>query len=193
MTSYRARSYTPPRVQAAQALVRQFGFTKSSLPEVGRLLAVLTASLSHGRIAEIGTGCGVGTAWLASALHTNATLVTVDTNADFVHAVRHIFADDLRVQVLHGDWRELTAYRPFQLLFADGGQVKAEHPDAVIDLVALGGMVVLDDLTAEEYWPVAWKGQVDLTRQFWLNTSRVVATEIRVTDRHVVIVATRIQ
>lgn len=193
MTTYHARSYIPPQVHHAQSIAQQFAFTKSSLPEVGRLLAVLTAALPHGRIAEIGTGCGVGTAWMASSLHTDATVVTIDTNADYVNAVRHLFADDPRIQVLHGDWRELRAYAPVQLLFADGGHVKAEHPDAVIDLVARGGLVVLDDLTPEEYWPEEWKGQVDVTREFWLNTARVVATEIRVTERHAVIVATCIQ
>jgi predicted O-methyltransferase YrrM len=193
MTTYHARSYIPPQVHHAQTVAEQFAFTRSSLPEVGRLLAVLTAALPHSRIGEIGTGCGVGTAWMASALHPDATLVTIDTNADYVTAVRQIFADDPRIHILHGDWRELRAYAPFQLLFADGGRAKVEYPDVVLDLVAPGGVVVLDDLTPEEYWPASWKGQVDLTRQFWLNTARVVATEIRVTERHAVIVATRIE
>lgn len=191
--SYHARSHIPPQVDLAQTIAQQFAFTTSSLPEVGRLLAVLTAACPRGRIGEIGTGCGVGTAWMASALPTDATLITIDTNADYVSAGRRLFADNPRIQVLHGDWRELRTYAPFQLLFADGGHAKAEHPNAVLDLLAPGGVIVLDDLTPEEYWPEEWQGQVDVTRQFWLTTTRVVATEIRVTERHAVIIATRIQ
>lgn len=193
MTLYHARSYVPPRVQRAQALVQQFSFTKSSLPEVGRLLATLAAAIPQGRIGEIGTGCGVGTAWMASALGPQASIVTVDINGDYINAVRQIFADDPRIQALHGDWREIAAHAPFQLLFADGGHVKSEHPEAMIDLLAPGGMLVLDDLTPEEHWPEEWQGWEDPTRTFWLNSARVVATEIRVTECHAVILATRAQ
>ncbi|GAB4211862.1 MAG: hypothetical protein OHK0022_46910 [Roseiflexaceae bacterium] len=51
---------------------------------------------------------------------------------------------------------------------------------------------VLDDLTPQEYWPESWRGQPDTTREFWLRSPRLAATEIRVAERHAVILATRI-
>ena len=51
-------------------------FERSSIRQVGRLLAVLAAQRPRGLFAEVGTGCGVGTAWLASALGPEAALVT---------------------------------------------------------------------------------------------------------------------
>ncbi|HEU4324633.1 MAG TPA: class I SAM-dependent methyltransferase [Roseiflexaceae bacterium] len=182
----------PPRaVLRAQALAQEQGFTASSLPEVGRLLAVLAAALPGGRIAEIGSGCGVGAAWLASGMPPDATLVTIDSDPGRAEAVRLLFADDPRVRVLRGDWRALAEHGPFQLVFADGGRAKAEQPDTVVDLLAPGGMAVLDDLTPEEHWPESWRGRPDATRDFWLHSPRLTSTEICVTECHAVILATR--
>ncbi len=192
MNDYRARSQVPEMVERAQALVARYAFTKSSLPEVGRLLSVLAASVVQGRVGEIGTGCGYGAAWIASALFASSSFYTIDVYAPYVEAVRNLFADRPNVHVLYGDWRELADHGPFQLLFADGGKSKEQH-EIVLDMVAIGGTIVLDDLTPEEYWPEAWKGQPDIVRQFWLNSDRVAATELRVTERHAVILATRLR
>jgi predicted O-methyltransferase YrrM len=52
-------------------------FERSSIPEVGRLVAALAASRPDGRLAEIGTGTGVGAAWIVSAMGPDASFVTV--------------------------------------------------------------------------------------------------------------------
>ena len=59
---------TPPLVARAQALAATLGFEKSCLPEDGALLHVLAARRGITRAAEIGTGAGVGSAWIVSAL-----------------------------------------------------------------------------------------------------------------------------
>jgi len=59
----------PELVDAASTSGSEAGFQYSSDERVGRLLAVLAASVpEHGRILELGTGAGVGTAWLVSGL-----------------------------------------------------------------------------------------------------------------------------
>ena len=58
----------PPLARRALAQAREHGFDRSSIPEVGRLLHVLAAGRSRTRVAEVGTGYGAGTAWIASAL-----------------------------------------------------------------------------------------------------------------------------
>ena len=68
MTTYQATSTIPPLVQQATALAADLGFTASCTPEVGRLLRVLASACRQGSIGEIGTGCGVDTAWMARAL-----------------------------------------------------------------------------------------------------------------------------
>lgn len=193
MPMYRATSEQPPLVQRAQLLAQQLQFTSSSLPEVGRLLYLLTSHAAAGRIGEIGAGCGVGAAWIVSALHPGGSFVTIDIDLQRVRAVQSLFAGYPNVQVLHGDWRQLLAFGPFDLLFADGGKAKEQDPAAMLSAVRPGGFIVLDDLTPEELWPPKWHGQPDPVRDFWLNDSRIVATELRVTAAHAVIMATRVQ
>lgn len=192
MITYQARTELPPLVQQARSLADQLQFPESSLPEVGRLLHTLTYHITQGRIGEIGTGCGVGSAWIVSALHPDATFVTVESDPQRAAIAQELFAAQSNVCVLQSDWHELLTYAPFDLLFADGGKAKLTEPDTLIAALRLGGFLVLDDLTPEEYWPPEWRGKPDPVRDFWLNDSRVAATEIRVTATHAVILATRI-
>lgn len=191
MTVYESSLRVPELAQRAEALARKREFSRSSLPETGRLLAVLAATVVHGRIGEIGTGCGYGAAWMASALQSGTTLYTIEIDEQLARDAQMLFANHPEVQVLHGDWRELAAYGPFDLLFADGGGAKRNNQHDLIDMVKVGGIIILDDLTPEEYWPDEWKSHPDAVREFWLRADRVVSTEVRVAERHAVILATR--
>lgn len=171
-------------------------FERSSIPEIGRLLAVLAAQRPHGRFAEIGSGCGVGTAWLASSLGPEATLVTVETDGERAGAVERLFADTPNVRVLQGDWHEaLPPEAPFDLLFFDGGQWKSGDVEAesetALGLVAPHGVVVVDDLTPVALWPEEWRGKPDATRDFWLEDSRLSAVELLTTPETAAIIATK--
>jgi len=183
----------PALVVRALALAEARGFRHSSCLEAGLLLHALASTVTGGRIGEIGTGCGVGTAWMVSALQPNVGCVTIDSDPQLVAAVRDVFADQSAVQVLHGDWRELVAHGPFQLLFADGGNAKTAHPDQVLGLVAVGGLLVLDDLTPEEYWPEEWRGKPDPLRRYWLHHEQVSAIEVRLAERQAAILGTRVR
>lgn len=68
----------PPLVARAEALAAISGFEKSCLPEVGALLHVLAARRGLLRAAEIGAGCGVGSAWIVSALAPGTPFFTVE-------------------------------------------------------------------------------------------------------------------
>ncbi len=190
MTTYRALTTLPPLVQHARALAERAQFAASCTAEVGRLLVVLAAHVRGGVIGEVGSGCGVGTAWLASALAPDARLVTVEQEAARVDAVRELFAARDDVQVLHGDWHLLLPHGPFDLLFADT-PAKRDEPEVLLAALRPGGVLVLDDLTPETHWPPAWRGQRDPVRDFWLNDPRLHATELLTTPTSAVILATR--
>ena len=57
---------------------KAIGFDMASESRVGALLAVLAASKPGGRLLELGTGTGHGTAWLLSGMDETSTLDTVD-------------------------------------------------------------------------------------------------------------------
>src|SRR5690242_19318965 len=157
-------SYVPPLVQQALALAERMQFGQSCTADVGRLLAVLAAQRRCGTVGEIGTGCGVGAAWIISGLAAEATFVTVELDSGRAAAVQALFAGLPAVCVLAGDWHDLLAHGPFDLLFADGGKAKAVAPETLVQALKPGGVIVLDDLTPEEQWPAAWRGQVDAVR-----------------------------
>lgn len=188
---YRATTAIPPLVQRALELASRTGFTRSCIPEVGRLLHVLAGQHRGGLIAEIGTGCGVGAAWIVSALAPGARFVTIEIDSERAAAAQSLFAAYPNVRVVHGDWRAILDQAPFAMLFADGGKAKAHAPEELLAALQPGGLLVLDDLTPESQWPAEWRGQLDPVRAFWLNDPRVAATELLVTPKDAVIVATR--
>jgi predicted O-methyltransferase YrrM len=172
----------PPLVARAKATAAALGFEQSCRDEDGMVVHVLAARRGIERVAEIGTGTGVGTAWLASALAPGVTLVTAELDERLAAAAAELFADDPDVDVLHGDWREvLPAHAPFDLIFVDGGRAK-EDPDAVLALAVPGATIMLDDVSADRTPP-------DPRREDWLAHPRLAAVEIRTGETAQVIVA----
>ncbi|MFF9511153.1 O-methyltransferase [Streptomyces sp. NPDC014724] len=167
-----AEREVPARVVAAERVASEAGFKKSCLPEVGRLLRLAAAAKPHGIIAESGTGSGVGTAWLHSG------------------RAAGVFADDKRVSVLTGDWRLLEQHGPFDVFFCDGGG-KRDDPRRVVELLAPGGLLVLDDFTPSPHWPPRFGGEVDELRMFYLTHPALDATEILTTPASSVVVGAR--
>ena len=149
----------------------------SSLPEVQRLLAVLSAGR---RVAELGTAFGEGAAAIAS---TAASLVTVEIDETRAAQARERLAGLANVELHVGDWREFLPVRaPFDLVFLDSGDARADP--AVVELVAPGGLVVKDDLTPE------WEGE-DPVRAFWTTRPDFVAAEVLTTPASAALIAVR--
>jgi predicted O-methyltransferase YrrM len=182
-------------VHRAQALATAMRFERSSIPEIGRLLAVLVAERPRGRFAEIGTGTGVGSAWIADSLGPDGSLVTVELDDDRAAAAGRLFEDYPNVRVLHGDWHELLPPEaPFDLLFFDGGHWKKSdvplESGQALDLMVPGGVVVIDDLTPRSLMPEGWaKG--DLVRDYWLRNDGLASTEVLTTPDTAAILAVR--
>ena len=179
----------PPLVRRAEALADELAFTKSCVPEVGRLLHLLAAQPGRTPVGEIGTGVGVGAAWIVCALEPSVPFVTVELDGERARAAADLFAEDENVRVLAGDWHALMPPEaPFDLLFYDGGGKQRPELDgeAVVDLLAPRGIVVLDDLTPG----CAVEG--DVVREFWLRHSALAATELVVAPTMAAILAVRV-
>ncbi|MCK8432168.1 transferase [Streptomyces sp. D2-8] len=182
----------PARVLTAERLAVEAGFAKSCIPEVGRLLRTAAAAKPGGVVAESGTGSGVGTAWLHSGLGVGARLVTVERDEERARRAARIFADDSRVSVLAGDWRLLERHAPFDVFFCDGGG-KRDDPRRVVELLAPGGILVLDDFTPSAEWPPRFGGEVDELRLFYLTHPELEASEVLTTPTSSAVVAARRQ
>lgn len=173
---------TPLLVEKALAEAVRTGFSRSCSVETGRLLQVLAGARGLGRVAEIGTGCGAGSAWILSALDPDVAFFTVELDEERATAAAELLAGDPGATVLRGDWREVLAEEaPFDLLFADGG--RAKYHEELLGLLAPGGMLVLDDLTPGYADP-------DPVRELWLAHPRLMAVELQVSPREAVVVGT---
>lgn len=180
----------PPIVARAFDVSRRAGYVSFCRSETGRLLATLAATRT-GTMAEFGTGCGVGTAWLRSGARSEARILTAELDERLAGAAQEIFTDDKQVEVLSADWSTLRDLGPFSLLFLDASSPDDAQVDAVADLVEPGGIVVMDDFTPCEMWPPITYGRVDTLREHWLTDERFAAVEVMVAPDASALVATR--
>ena len=201
----------PPLVERAHAHARSLGFplmpegrpigepspTTAVTPMDGALLRALAAAHPGGRIGEAGTGPGVSTAWLLSGAASDTRIITCETDASLAAGVASFFRDQANLEVLCGPWQDALAGRgPFDLLFFDADVYPrlADRAtwDLVVDLLAPGGQIVLDDLFPVELWPDSWRGKTDLKREFCLNNPRLAGVEVRTSARTAALIGTRI-
>lgn len=157
---------TPPR--AVDSILREtvrMGFGMSSEPLVGALLRVLAASKPGGRLLELGTGTGVGTAWLLSGMSADSTLITVDTDSASQAVARRFLGDDDRLRFVNTDGLDYLATQParsFDLVFADAMPGKFEGLNLSLALVKVGGFWVGDDLLPQPNWPEGHAAKVPM-------------------------------
>ena len=165
------------------------GYVQASRTETGRLLAALAATRT-GTIAECGTGCGVGAAWLRSGAPKSTRVVTAELDPDLAHGVMEMFAGD-DIDVIHADWSNLAEHAPFSLLFIDAASARAAPRESMVDLVAEGGIIVLDDFVPCASWPPIAGGRVDALRQEWLLDDRFTSVDVMVAEDSSVLIAVR--
>ncbi|MFJ8039406.1 O-methyltransferase [Kitasatospora sp. NPDC096147] len=154
----------PAALAALHEAADRAGFTMSCEARTGALLAALAAARPGGRLLELGTGVGEGTAWLLEGMDEKASLVTVELDGALQAVARGQFAEDGRVSFVTADggaW--LTDYRGplFDLVFADTWPGKFTHLDRALALVAPGGCYLIDDLLPQAGWPDGHQRAVD--------------------------------
>lgn len=157
----RSALQVPPAVGAGYARARQVGFIKSCCPEVGALMSVLAAAVpTGGRILELGTGVGVGLAWIVQGLRdrTDVEVVSVEIDPQKSDLTAGAGWPDW-VTLVVGDAKEVVpSLGEFDLIFLDvPGGLKASLFDCVIAVLRPRGQLLIDDMNP--YWG---KGKVRL-------------------------------
>jgi len=179
----------PELVVRALRMSLRRGYVQASRTETGRLLATLAATRT-GTIAECGTGCGVGAAWLRSGAPKSTRVITAELDPGLAHAVMEMFAGD-DIDVMHADWASLTGHAPFSLMFLDATSARGWPREEIVDLIDEGGMIVLDDFTPCPTWPPLDRGRVDMLRLEWLSDERFTSVDVLVAEDTSVLVAVK--
>jgi len=143
---------------ALEAIVRdteQLAFGMASEPKTGALLRVLAAAKPGGRLLELGTGTGIGTAWLLEGMDAAATLDSVDVDARVQAVARRHLGVDPRVTFHVADGADFLNGEPgaFDLIYADAWPGKFSHLNEALSRLHLGGLYVIDDLLPQPNWP----------------------------------------
>lgn len=164
MTSSAPAFAAPVALAAIEAQGEALGFDMSSDPKVGALLAALAASKPGGRLLELGTGVGVGAAWLLHGMDKTASLLSLDSDERVLGVARQNLGGDPRVQFAFADAGAMLAGAPprvFDLIFADAWAGKFSHLDEALAALKPGGLYIVDDLTPEPGWPAGHQATVD--------------------------------
>jgi predicted O-methyltransferase YrrM len=152
----RATDRIPAAVMRIENDTDAQGFTMASDPHTGALLAVLAASKPSGRFLELGTGTGLGTAWLLAGMDASSHLDSVDTDRSVVDvARRHLGSDPrLTLHVMDGaDFIAGSTSGSWDFIYADAWPGKFTHLREALALLRIGGMYFIDDLLPQSNWP----------------------------------------
>jgi len=191
MANYRPSSSTLPLVRRALNLAEQMEYPGSCSNETGQLLQLLTRTFISGVIGEIATGCGVGSAWIASALSLSASFLSVESDGARAATVRAMFEPMLNVRIVQGDWREYLQNWRFGLLYAGANSTRADYPEILFHSLREGSLIVLDGLPPQGRVSLRSRQEAARVREYWLNNPRLTAIELQVSATEVVILATR--
>jgi predicted O-methyltransferase YrrM len=146
----------PEALSDIQRATEAAGFRMASDQLTGSLLRVLAASKPAGALLELGTGTGMGAAWLLSGMDAASTLDTVDHDEAVVSVARRSLAHDSRIRFHVSDGAAFLASlagQQFDLIFADTWPGKFDHLDEALSLLRPGGIYVVDDLLPQPSWP----------------------------------------
>ncbi len=147
----------PPGVlQGLQDDSAALGFQLACESAVGALLRTLAASKPGGTLLELGTGTGMGTAWLLDGMSADARLVSVDNDPRVIAVARRHLAADPRVTFHSEDAAALLGRLPhggLDLIFADAWPGKYSHLDLALRLLRPGGLYIVDDMAPQADWP----------------------------------------
>jgi demethylmenaquinone methyltransferase/2-methoxy-6-polyprenyl-1,4-benzoquinol methylase len=172
-------------VAAAKERAARAGFRLSVDDGVGELLAVLAGEVPEGgRVLEIGTGAGVGLAWMVSGLaaagREDVEVVSVESDPALAESVRAAGWPAF-VSLVEGDaLAAVGGLGSFDLVFADAPGGKFDGLDRTIGVVRPAGVLLVDDMRPGSGWTDARRAGVELVRHMLLGHPDLDAIELDV-------------
>jgi predicted O-methyltransferase YrrM len=171
----------PGGVLAACDRAASAGFQLSCEAGVGRLLAALAAAVpSGGRVLEIGTGVGVGLAWLVHGLgaRRDVEVVTVELD-DEVRRTARSARRSAWVRFESGDGAEVVGrLGQFDLIFSDAPGGKIFKLGRTVAALRRGGVLVVDDMDLTRHDDEQLRSALAVVRHRLLGNADLVCAEL---------------
>jgi predicted O-methyltransferase YrrM len=176
-----AREDLPQGVVAAHERAATTGFQLACEVEVGRLLAVLSAAVPEGgRILEIGTGVGVGLAWLVHGLQgrQDVEVVTVELDDEVQHTARSAPWPPW-VRFESGDGAEVVGgLGQFDLIFPDAPGGKLFKLRRTVAALRPGGCLIVDDMELARHQDERLQAALTVVRQRLVENPDLICAEL---------------
>lgn len=169
------------RVKEAHARAENAGFPLSCEDVAGAMLAALAAATPpSGRILELGTGAGVGLAWLIEGLgeREDVQITTVDLDPEIQTLCRSAgWPAFVRFEL--GDGAELVdALGTFDLIFADAPGGKLINLEGSVAALRPGGVLLVDDMDLAQHEDEKLRQSLATVRDTLLSDPRLVNVEL---------------
>lgn len=184
----------PESFEKIQMKSEEIQFSMPSDQQTGSLLRTLVSSKPGGSFLELGTGTGLSLSWIIEAMDASSTVITIDNNEAYLSIARNFFGHDARVSILCADgteWIKTNQGKKFDLIFADAWPGKYSELDENLQLLKIGGFLILDDMMHQPNWPDGHEDNVDklvnylssrqdlrLTKMEW-STGLIILTKIK--------------
>ena len=170
----------PPEVLEAIAQdTKDLGFKMASDVQTGSLLRTLVASKPQGQFLELGTGTGMGTAWILSGMDQDSHLDSVESDAQVLQVAQRHLGEDSRVTFHLSDgatFLNQSRRSRYDLIYADTWPGKFTDLELALSLLSSGGFYVVDDLLPQPSWPEGHAPKVPVlvsalenSRGFWVT------------------------
>lgn len=171
----------PESVVAAHERAVTAGFEFACEVEVGRLLAALSAAAPKGgRILEIGTGVGVGLAWLVHGLgeRHDVEVVTVELDDEVQQTARSAPWPSW-VRFESGDGAEVAGgLGEFDLIFPDAPGGKIFKLRETVAALRPGGVLIVDDMDLTRHDDEDLRAALTVVRQRLVEDADLVCAEL---------------
>ena len=171
----------PATLDAIRRDTQRIGFTMASEPQTGSLPHTLAASKPGGRFLELGTGTGIGTAWLLDGMDAGARLDSVENDAQVLAIAQRHLGHDPRVTFHLADGAAFLAQAPqrrFDFIYADAWPGKFSELDPALSLLRAGGIYFVDDLLPQPSWPEGHAARIPALIAEMENRRGFVATKL---------------
>lgn len=171
----------PVGVAQAAQFAAELDFAQSCDPDVGRLLSVLAAAVPiNGRILKIGTGAGVGLAWILEGVgaRSDVEIVTIDNDAELSARVAAQQRPST-VQFQAGDALTVVPrLGQFDFVFADAVAGKWFGLDVSLAATVRGGIFLVDDMTPLEWASEEHELKTQEVRTRLMSDDRLASVEL---------------
>jgi predicted O-methyltransferase YrrM len=184
----------PGNVRAAYERASSAGFQLACEVDVGRVLAALAAAVpGGGRVLEIGTGVGVGLAWLVHGLGARRDVEVVTVELD----------DEVQRTALSAPWPPWVRFESgdgaeavgglgqFDLIFPDAPGGKIFELRRTVAALRRGGVLIVDDMDLTRHDDEQLRSALAVVRHRLLSDAELVCAELSFSSGVIVAVKRR--